>query len=78
MIISSNCRRQGISSVEEILYLESERIAATIYRRDGAGGWRAVEIAGREARLHLRTIGLDVPLVAVYRGVRGLAADPQP
>ena len=65
---------QAIPSVEEILYIESERVAATLYRRDAAGNWQAIEIAGPEARLHLQTIGLDIPLVAIYRGVPGLGA----
>ena len=63
---------QAIPSVEEILYIESERVAATIYRRDAAGHWQAIEIAGPQARLHLQTIGLDIPLAAIYRGVPGL------
>jgi|SRR3954447_15421380 len=63
---------QAIPSAEEILSMESERVAATIYRRDAAGLWQAIEIAGPRARLELRTIGLDIPVVAVYRGVSGL------
>jgi Uma2 family endonuclease len=65
---------QAIPSVREILYVESERIAATVYRRDATGLWQAIEIAGPQARLRLLTIGLDIPLLAVYRGVPGLAA----
>ena len=65
---------RAIPSAEEILYIESQRVAATIYRRDAAGHWQAIEIAGPEARLRLRTIGLDVPLAAIYRGVPGLGA----
>jgi Uma2 family endonuclease len=63
---------RAIPSVEEILYIESERVAATVYRRAADGNWRANEIAGHEARLRLPTIGLDVPLATVYRGVPGL------
>ena len=65
---------RAIPSVEEILYIESERVAATVYRRDAAGVWQAIEIAGPEVRLQLQTIGLDIPLIAVYRGVPGLGA----
>ena len=61
---------QAIPSVEEILYIESERVAATIYRRDAAGPWQAIEIAGPQARLQSPTIGLDIPLSAVYRECR--------
>jgi Uma2 family endonuclease len=62
---------QAIPSVMEILYIESETVGATVYRRQ-ADGWDAIEIAGPAARLELYTIGLDIPLAAVYRGVPGL------
>jgi Uma2 family endonuclease len=65
---------QAIASAEEILYVESERIAATLYRRDDAGNWQTIEIAGPDSRLRLHTIGLDIPLAAIYRGVPGLGA----
>src|SRR5215204_2386734 len=63
---------QAIPSVLEILYIESERVAATVYRRQ-ADGWDAIELSGPDARLQLATIGVDVPLGAVYRGVPGLS-----
>jgi Uma2 family endonuclease len=63
---------QSIPSAEEILYIESQRVAATVYRRDPAGIWQAIEIGGSQAQLQLQTIGLDIPLAAVYRGVPGL------
>jgi Uma2 family endonuclease len=63
---------QAIPSIGEIFYIESERVAGTIYRRDAAGNWQAIEMAGPQTRLQLQTIGLDIPLVAVYRGVPGL------
>lgn len=63
---------QAIPSLQEILYVESERLAAVVYRRAGTG-WEATEISGGVARLQLITIGLDVPLASVYRGVSGLA-----
>jgi len=64
---------QAIASLREILYIESERIAAIVYRRQ-ADGWDAIEIDGPGARLELLTIGLDLPLAAIYRGVPGLTA----
>lgn len=64
---------RAMPSVQEILYIESERVAAAVYRRNAVLGWEAVETAGPEARLRLQRIGLDVPLSAVYRGVPGLA-----
>jgi Uma2 family endonuclease len=65
-------QHRAIPSLQEILYVESERIAATVYRRDG-DNWAAIELNGPEAHLQLATIGLDVPLAAIYRGVPGLS-----
>jgi Uma2 family endonuclease len=64
---------QRIPSVREILYIESERIAATVYSRYD-GSWQTVEISGAAAMLRLMTIGLDIPLGRIYRGVPGLSA----
>jgi len=63
---------QAIPSVMEILYVESETVGATVYRRQ-VDGWDAIEIAGPAARLELYTIGLDIRLAAVYSGVPGLS-----
>lgn len=63
---------QSIPSVQEILYVESERVAATVYRRAG-DGWQRIESDGPTAHLQLDTIGLDIALGAIYRGVPGLA-----
>jgi Uma2 family endonuclease len=63
---------QRIPSLQEILYVESERIAATLYRRSG-DGWQTIDLDGGDARLQLETIGLDLPLSALYRGVPGLS-----
>jgi Uma2 family endonuclease len=63
---------QAIPSLMEILYIESETIGATVYRRQ-ADEWETIEIAGPEPRLELYTIGLDVQLGNVYRGVPSLS-----
>jgi Uma2 family endonuclease len=63
---------QAIPALMEILYIESEKVAATVYRRQ-ADGWDTIEIAGPEARLELYSIGLDIPLGDGYRGVPGLS-----
>jgi Uma2 family endonuclease len=62
---------QEIPSLEELLYVESERVAVTLYRRDGRE-WQEIELAGPDARLQLETVGLDIPLGSLYRGT-GLA-----
>ncbi len=66
---------QSIPSLQEILYVESERAAATLYRRDGEG-WATIDLDRADARLQLETIGLDIPLSSLYRGVPGLPARP--
>ena len=63
---------QMITSLHEILYIESERIAATVYRRAG-DEWRTTVLSGPDARLQLDTIGLDIALATAYRGVTGLS-----
>lgn len=55
------------------MYIESERVAATVYRRAGVG-WETIEVEGGAARLQLASIGLDIALPEVYRGVPGLSA----
>src|SRR5712691_3224264 len=64
---------QNLPSLQEILYVESQRVAATLYRREGEA-WETIEIDGIEARLQLDSIGLDIELSALYRGVPGLTA----
>jgi Uma2 family endonuclease len=63
---------QSIASLREVLYVESARTLATIYRRSGEG-WETSQIDRGDARLQLQTIGLDIsPSPALYRGVPGL------
>jgi Uma2 family endonuclease len=61
---------QSIASLQEILYVETERIGATVYRRDGVG-WATSSIGGHD-RLRLDTVGLDIPLADLYRGIPGV------
>ena len=63
---------QRIASLQEILYIESERVGATVYRRAGAN-WQTIELVSGQARLQLKTVGLDMPLEDIYRGVPGLS-----
>jgi len=62
---------QRIPSLREILYVETERIGATVYRRT-EDSWQTMNLAP-DARLQLETVGLDLPLATLYRGIRGLA-----
>jgi Uma2 family endonuclease len=63
---------QRIPSLREILYVETERVGATGYRR-GEGSWQTIELAAPDARLLLETVGLDIPLTTLYRGIPGLS-----
>jgi Uma2 family endonuclease len=63
---------QRIPSSQEILYLETERVAATVYRRSAAG-WQTIELAEADAQLQLDTVGLDIALGSLYRGIPGLS-----
>ena len=62
---------QRIPSLQEILYVETERIGATVYRR-AEQGWQTINLAA-EARLQLETVGLDIALARLYRGIPGLS-----
>jgi Uma2 family endonuclease len=61
-----------IPSLQEILYVETEQVGATIYRRDGSD-WEAMDLVGPEARLQLETVGLDIALGTLFRGIPGLS-----
>lgn len=60
--------------MREILYVESDRIAATVHRRTatGDGAWTSEQLTGPEARLTLATLTLDIPLATLYRGLPAL------
>jgi Uma2 family endonuclease len=62
---------QGIASLQEILYVETERVGATVYRRTQAN-WVTIAVEAPD-RLRLDTIGLDMALADLYGGVPGLS-----
>jgi len=64
---------QRIPSLKEILYVETERVGATVYRRRERG-WAEIGITSADARLQLETVGLDIALGALYRGIPGLSS----
>ena len=63
---------QRIPSLQEILYVETERVGARVYRRV-EDGWLTIEHAVGDARLQLDTVGLDIALGSLYRGIPGLS-----
>jgi Uma2 family endonuclease len=59
-----------IPSVQEILVLETEAIAADLLRRDADRGWPAEAIRITSGDLHLASIDLILPLAACYATTR--------
>src|SRR5215472_8446086 len=64
---------QRIPSLKEILYVETGRVGAAVYRRRERG-WEEIRITSADARLQLETVGLDIALGALYRGIPGLSS----
>lgn len=60
----------GMPSVREILFLDSLSIRAELHRRDEAGRWpeRPAVLVGDDP-LTLGTVGLELPLCALYQGL---------
>lgn len=56
-----------IASVEEVLFLASDEPYAELHRRS-AGGWMIELIRGNGGVLALRSVGLEIPLAALYEG----------
>jgi Uma2 family endonuclease len=59
---------QLVQSIEEIVLLHQDRIAAEVYRRDGST-WTIELIAGANQSLRLRSIGAEIPLGALYERI---------
>lgn len=62
-----------LPTVLEYLILEQKEMAATLYRRSGAGDlFVRHEFEGAEATVVLESVGLEVPLGRLYRNVDDL------
>jgi Uma2 family endonuclease len=59
-----------IPSLREILLLSSTAIRADLLRRDGEGNWPAGAAVIEDGDLTLDSIGLTLPLAAIYRTTR--------
>jgi len=60
---------QHLESLQEYLLVAQDRPRVEQYTRQPDGGWLAVEATGREAAIHLPSLGVDLPLDEVYDGV---------
>jgi Uma2 family endonuclease len=67
----ANYRR--ITSVEEILLIDSASIFAEVLRREG-NRWIIEIVRGHEATLSLASIGLSVALANLYEGIHLIGA----
>jgi Uma2 family endonuclease len=59
-----------IPSLREILILSSTTVRAELLRRDSDGNWPAASTVIEDGDLILDSIGLTVPLAAIYRTTR--------
>jgi len=68
---------QRVPSLQEILYIETERVGATVYQRRQQG-WQTIESAVPDAPLRLDTVGLDIVLSSLHHDIPGLSQDGGP
>ena len=66
-----------IPSLREILILSSTSIRAEVLRRDAEGNWPATSTVIEDGDLVLDSIGLTLPLAAIYRTTRLVAGQTQ-
>jgi hypothetical protein len=59
---------QAVEDVQEIVEIYQDEMLAHAYRRHGAG-WVFESIAGPEAQMALPSVGISVPLAALYERV---------
>src|SRR5207237_10680479 len=57
-----------IATVQEILLIASDGLYAELHRRAGAQ-WITEILRGADARLALISVGIDIPLAALYDGI---------
>ena len=58
----------GLTSLTEILVVQSTRVEAQVFRRDAQGAWPSEpEIAKEGGTITLASIGLELPVGEVYR-----------
>ena len=57
-----------LSSVEEIIVVSATKEKVELWRRTG-DDWTVSDVEGRGAVLRLASVGVEVPLAAIYQGV---------
>jgi len=59
---------QAVEGVQEIVWIYQDEMLAHAYRQHGAG-WVFESIAGPDAHIALPSVGITVPLAALYERV---------
>ena len=60
---------QQLESLAEYLTVDTERVAVDHFRREPDGRW-IVQVLGAGARIELTSLGIAIPVDALYAGVR--------
>ena len=60
---------QDVESVQEIVEICQDDMAAHVYRREGDGTWSFAAVDGMDSILPLRSVGLEIPMIEVYEFV---------
>jgi len=67
----------GLTSLKEILVVQSESVGVEVYTRDASGAWPRDPVAvGLDGIIHLTSIGLDLAVVEVYAGTHLVDSTP--
>lgn len=64
-----------LASLREVLFIDSERLSADLFRRDEAGRWVLYPYDAAQPLVELASVDLQLPLQAVYEDV---ALNPAP
>jgi hypothetical protein len=57
---------QVVEGVREIAEIYQDEYALHVYRLAPDGSWGFEAIGGRDATLHLASVGIDIPLAEIY------------
>jgi Uma2 family endonuclease len=60
---------QDVAGVQEIVEIYQDEASVHVYRHEDGGQWSFDAIDGLDAVLHLRSVGLDIPLSEIYEFV---------
>lgn len=60
---------QRVQEIEEYVLIAQNQPRIIVYRR--AEGWRPMVYSSMDARVELRSIGLQIPLAQIYEGTLG-------